>query len=163
MPALRLGLNRTAIAGALITGAGFLGMSRWTADPGFMAFTLPLIAGGVGLGLMIAPIGTAVINEVGEGRRASVTCLLSVVDMMGSLVGVALLTTRGLGAFYASAGLIPLDDPRYADLLTGLQVSSFRHTFFVTGLVCFLAVLPTYFLGRGLERKLSWKDIVAPP
>jgi MFS family permease len=161
--ALRLGLNRTAIAGALTTGVGFLGMSRWSADPDFVAFTLPLLVAGAGLGLMIAPIGTAVLNEVSEGRRATVSCLLSVVDLLGSLVGVALLTTRGLGAFYASAGLIPLDDPRYADLLTSLQVGTFGDTFFVTALICFLAVIPAYFLGSGLERHLTWKDVRAAP
>ena len=40
--------------------------------------------------------------------------LLTVVRLLGALVGVALLTTRGLSGFYAEAGLIPLDDPRFS-------------------------------------------------
>jgi len=144
-----LGFHRTAVLGVVLTGTGFLGMSRWDADPGPAIMTLPLLVAGFGFGLVIAPIGTAVVNEVEEGQRATVSSLLTVVRMVGALVGVALLTTRGLGGFYAEAGLVPLGDPRYADLLRGLEVSSFRDTFLVTGLVCFAAAIPAALLGRG--------------
>jgi MFS family permease len=149
--ALRLGFSRTAMAGSLLLGVGFLGMSRWDADPGFLLFTLPLFVAGLGLGLVIAPVGTAVMNEVAEGRRATVYCLLTVVDLMGSLVGVALLTTHGLSGFYASAGLIPLDDPRYAELIKGLELGSFSDTFVVAALVCFAIAIPAALLGRRSE------------
>lgn len=144
-----LGFHRTAVLGVVLTGIGFLGMSRWDADPGPALMTLPLLVAGFGFGLVIAPIGTAVVNEVEEGQRATVSSLLTVVRMVGALVGVALLTTRGLGGFYAEAGLVPLGDPRYAELLRGLEVSSFRDTFLVTGLVCFAAAIPAALLGRG--------------
>jgi hypothetical protein len=74
--------------------------------------------------------------------------LLTVVRLLGALVGVALLTTRGLGGFYADAGLIPLGDPRFEDLVEGLQVESFQETFLATAVVCFLAILPALLLGR---------------
>jgi len=161
--AVRFGFNRTAIVGEVLTGIGFLGMAAWDSDPGFVAFTLPLFVGGIGLGLMIAPMSTAVMNEVAEGRRASVSSLLTVVDLLGSLVGVALLTTRGLGGFYASAGLIPLDDPRYTELLKGLEVNAFSHTFVSAAIICFVAIVPAALLGRGPAGRLSWKDVWALP
>ena len=68
--------------------------------------------------------------------------------LLGALVGVALLTTRGLSGFYAEAGLIPLDDPRFAEsLLRGLQVDSFQKTFLVTAAVCFATLLPALAAG----------------
>ncbi len=149
--ALRLGFSRTATAGAILLGIGFLGMSRWNADPGFVLFTLPLFVAGIGLGLVIAPVGTAVMNEVGEGGRATVFCLLTVVDLVGSLVGVALLTTHGLSGFYASAGLVPLNDPHYGELIQGLELGSFRDTFEVTAAVCFAIAIPAAMLGRNAE------------
>jgi hypothetical protein len=133
-------------------------MSAWDSDPGTLLFTLPPFATGVGLGLVIAPVGAAVMNEVAEGYRASVSSLLTVVDLTGSLVGIALLTTRGLSGFYASAGLIPLDDPRYAELIEGVQVESFSETFVVTAGICLVIMATAWLLGRGPARRMTWRD-----
>jgi MFS family permease len=160
--AIRFGFNRTAVLGAVLMCLGFLGMSRWSSDPGLAAFTLPPFFTGVGLGLVIAPVGAAVMNEVAEGHRASVSSLLTVVDLTGSLVGIALLTTRGLSGFYASAGLIPLDDPRYAELLKGVQLDSFSDTFVVTALVCLAIASSAIVLGRGPAKRMTWRDIWLP-
>jgi hypothetical protein len=123
-------------------------MSAWDEDPGVLVFTLPLLVAGLGFGLVIAPINAAVMDEAAEDQRATMASLLTVVRLLGALVGVALLTTRGLSGFYAEAGLIPLDDPRLEDLLQGLQVDAFQETFLVTGAVCLAAVLPALLLGR---------------
>ncbi len=147
----RLGFGGTATIAMALAGAGFMGMSQWSESPGPIAFTIPLLVAGLGLGLVIAPINSAVMDEVEEGQRATVSSLLTVVRLIGALVGVALLTTRGLGGFYAEAGLIPLDDPRYADLLRGLEVGAFRDTFLATGLLCFATIVPALLLGRGRQ------------
>jgi MFS family permease len=156
--AIRFGFNRTGALGAGLLCLGFLGMSAWDSDPGTLLFTLPPFATGVGLGLVIAPVGAAVMNEVAEGYRASVSSLLTVVDLTGSLVGIALLTTRGLSGFYASAGLIPLDDPRYAELIEGVQVESFSETFVVTAGICLVIMATAWLLGRGPARRMTWRD-----
>ncbi len=145
----RFGFSATAAIAVTLAGVGFLGMSRWDDSPGFAAFTAPLLVAGLGLGLGIAPVNTAVLNTVEEGQRATVSALLTVVRLIGALVGVALLTTRGLGGFYAEAGLVPLEDPLYADLLRGLELNSFQDTFLATAVVCFATVLPALLLGRG--------------
>jgi MFS family permease len=146
--ATRYGLSAGALSGMTLAGAGFLGMSAWDEDPGAFAFTVPLLVAGLGFGLVIAPINAAVMDEAAEDQRATLASLLTVVRLLGALVGVALLTTRGLSGFYAEAGLIPLDDPRFQDLLQGLQVNAFQETFLVTGAVCFAAVFPALLLGR---------------
>jgi MFS family permease len=144
----RLGFSRTAVLGLVLAAFGFYAVSRWSADPGPVALTLPLFAAGLGLGLVIAPIGAAVVNQVEEGERATVSSLLTVARLLGALVGVALLTTRGLGGFYAQAGLIPLENPGYVDLLQGLELGSFHHTFLATAIVCLGAAIPALFLGN---------------
>lgn len=149
----RIGINVTAMAGVALAGVGFLGMAQWDAQPGQLMLTLPLFVAGLGIGLVIAPINTAVLGQVVEGQRATVSALLTVMRLLGALIGVALLTTRGLAGFYAEAGLIPLDDPRFTDILTGLTVDSFAASFRVTALVCFLAVVPAFLLGRGEAAK----------
>jgi MFS family permease len=154
--ASRWGFNVTALLALALAGAGFLGMSRWDESPGFFAFTAPLVVAGLGLGLIIAPVNGAVLNEVEEGQRATVSALLTVTRLIGALVGVALLTTRGLGGFYAEAGLIPLDDPRYGEVLLGLEVEAFRDTFLATALVCFGAAIPAWFLGG---QKIAFRSL----
>ncbi len=147
--AQRWGLTPAAVLGLLLAGVGFLGMSRWSADPSFVAMTLPLLVGGFGFGLVIAPLNTAVLDSAPEAERATAASLLTVIRLLGALVAVALLTTRGLSGFYAEAGLIPLDDPRYANLIQGLEVGSFHSIFEVAAGVCLLSVLPALLLGRG--------------
>lgn len=147
----RLGPGPVTSLGLALAGAGFIGMAAWELDPSFVELTLPLLAAGLGFGLVIAPVNHAVLDDVAEGERATVAALLTVVRLLGALVGVALLTTRGLSDFYASAARIALDDPRFGDLVLELQVDAFRDSFLVTAAVCFLALLPSLLLGRGGE------------
>ena len=144
----RFGLAAGAVAGLVLAGAGFLGMAAWDEDPSFLLLTVPLLTAGLGFGFVIAPLNTAVMDVAHEAERATLASLLTVVRLIGALVGVALLTTRGLSGFYAEAGLVPLDDPRLAEILRGLQVDSFQDTFIVTAAVCFASVLPALLLGR---------------
>lgn len=154
-----LGFHRTTALGMGLCGAGFLLMSTWPADVGQWQMTLPLLVAGLGFGVVIAPIGTAVVNSVQETERATASALLTVLRLLGMLVGVALLTSRGLGRFYERAGTIGLDDPRFQEMVRNFEVSTFSETFVVAGLVCFLAMVPAFFLGRGLARRLTWRDL----
>lgn len=147
MLAQKYGPGYGAAAGLVCAGAGFLLMATWSEDPGFVSMTGPLLLAGLGFGLVIAPINSAALSEVVEEERATMASLLTVVRLLGALVGVALLTSRGLGGFYAEAGLVPLGDPRFEELVVGLQVDAFHEVFIVTGVVCLLTLLPAALLG----------------
>ena len=105
------------------------------------------------VGLVIAPVNAAVLNLTDAGGRATAASLLTVVRLLGALVGVALLTSRGLGGFYAEAGLIPLDDPRFGQLVRDLQVESFNESFLVAAGVSFATVLPALLLSPLSSRR----------
>jgi MFS family permease len=143
-----LGAARATAVGLTCASLGFLGLSRWDADPSALAMTLPLLVAGLGLGLVIAPLTVAVLSQAGARERATLAALLTVIRLLGALVGVALLTTRGLGSFYAEAGLLPLGDPDYGENLRSLQVQAFQETFLVAAGVCLLALLPAVMLPR---------------
>jgi MFS family permease len=123
-------------------------MGTWPEDPGFLTLTGPLLLAGLGFGLVIAPINSAALDETSEDERATMASLLTVVRLLGALVGVALLTSRGLGNFYAEAGLLPLDDPRFGEQFVSLRVDAFREVFVVTGVICLLTLVPASLLGR---------------
>jgi MFS family permease len=144
--AARAGFSLAAALGLALAGTGFVGMARWSGAPSALEMTLPLLLAGLGFGLVVAPVNAAVLNHTEEAERATVASLLTVIRLLGALVGVALLTTQGLSAFYAEAGLVPLDDPRYGDLIRALQVDAFQETFIVTAGVCFSSILPALLL-----------------
>jgi EmrB/QacA subfamily drug resistance transporter len=157
----RVGPAKAAALGLVCAGAGFLGMTRWTADPNFIEMTVPLFVAGLGFGLVIAPVNTVVLDFADESERATMAALLTVIRLVGALVGVALLTTRGLSGFYTSAGQVELTDPRYFDLVIGLEVESFRHVFLVSGIVCFLALIPALALRLRGEREVALEEEAA--
>ena len=147
----RLGASYGAVLGLVCAATGFLLMSTWSSDPGFVEMTGPLLIAGLGFGLVIAPINTAALSETAEEERATMASLLTVVRLLGALVGVALLTSRGLGSFYTEAGLIPLDDPQFEELVVGLEVAAFQEVFVVTAVVLLLALIPAALLGRNRD------------
>jgi MFS family permease len=113
----RLGYRWSVILGLVVAVAGFLLMSAWKVEmarqavaffdrlshgperadvlgTGFMAAGLALA--GIGIGLTIAPIGTAVINGVGEQERGMASSLVIILRLVGMSVGMSSMTAYGL-------------------------------------------------------------------
>jgi len=143
----RLGAGPIAAAGMALAAVGFVGMSAWDEGPSPAAMTLPLLVAGMGFGLTIAPVNSAALEDAGEDRRATMASLLTIARLLGALVGIALLTTRGLGGFYAEAGLIPLEDPRFSERVRDLEVAAFQEVFLAAAAVSMLAVLAAMMMG----------------
>ncbi len=80
-----------AQAVAFLTG----GSAPGAAD-GTLRMAAGLVAAGVGLGLTIAPIGTAVINGAGESERGIAAAVVIILRLIGMSVCVSLLTPYGL-------------------------------------------------------------------
>jgi MFS family permease len=112
----RLGYRSSVLAGLVIAVAGFWMMSLWKVDmaaqavaffdhplsaagveargTGFMAIGLALA--GIGVGLTIAPLGTAVINAVREGERGMASSLVIILRLVGMSVSMSSMTAYGL-------------------------------------------------------------------
>lgn len=103
----RLGYRMPAWLGLLLSAAGFTALGGWTADITYSQMVPPLIVTGVGLGLVISPIATVVINAAGERERGVAAALVIVLRLVGMTVGVSTMTTFGLRRFQAiSADLL---------------------------------------------------------
>jgi MFS family permease len=109
----RFGYRLTTLTGLVIALAGFRLMTQWKPEMAAQAvafFTsgaipdgsglLLMIAGlalaGIGLGLTIAPIGTAVINGAGVAERGIAAASVIILRLIGMSLSVSLLTTYGL-------------------------------------------------------------------
>lgn len=113
----RFGYRTAVVIGLAVAVVGFWMMSLWkvemaaqavaffdhlgqgTASPdagsiSFMATGLALA--GIGIGLTIAPIGTAVINGVGEQERGMASSLVIILRLIGMSVSMSSMTAYGL-------------------------------------------------------------------
>lgn len=137
-------------------GMGLMGW-LWLVDTPYLNMAAHLAILGVGFGLVIAPIGTAVINAAPEDQRGIASSLVIVLRLMGMSVGLSGLTAWGLYRFEILRKLInlpdlPLSDPSYqralADGLTNVTVSVLTETFLISAGVALLALLVSIWLKR---------------
>ncbi|MGB0100174.1 MAG: MFS transporter [Nocardioides sp.] len=107
-------LTRTVGAG-LITAAGmacaaaaFLWMATWGLESlESPVATVPLLLGGFGFGLALAPVNAAVLASTDDDVHGLATAFVVVSRMVGMLVGISALTTIGLRSYYAEQTELP--------------------------------------------------------
>jgi MFS family permease len=112
----RIGYRLTTLIGMTAALAGFGLMTLWKSEMAGQAVALftsgigpeatnligtlrmasGLALGGIGLGLTIAPIGTAVINGASEAERGIAAAAVIILRLIGMSLSVSLLTTYGL-------------------------------------------------------------------
>jgi len=145
----RLGLRLVASVGMLLAAVGFLGLQAWDETPSELLRTVPLLIGGLGFGLVIAPLSAAVLQRVDEEERATAASWLTLSRVTGMLAGAALLTSSGLGRFYARAGTIDFDSPEFDALVREAEVSTFREVFLVAAVMMLVGAAIAWWIGRG--------------
>ena len=145
----RIGLRLTALVGCLLAAACFVGLATWDRDLSEVTRSLPQLVGGFGFGLVIAPLAAAVLQRVDEDHRAAASAWLTLSRVTGMLVGAALLTSTGLGRFYARAGSIAFDSPEFETLVAEAQVETFREVFIAAVVVMLVGAAIAWFIGRG--------------
>ena len=145
----RLGLRVTASLGMALAAAGFVGLQAWDATLSEVLRSAPQVVGGFGFGLVIAPLGAAVLQGVPDGARATASAWLTLSRVTGMLVGTAVLTSTGLGRFYARASQAEFNSPDFERLIAEAQVTTFREVFIAAAVVMAVAAVVAWFIGRG--------------
>jgi MFS family permease len=147
--ATRLGLRVTAVSGMWVAALGFVGLATWDTALSEAARTAPQLVAGFGFGLVIAPLSAAVFQHAGESERATAAAWLTLARVIGMLLGAALLTSRGLGRFYARAGSIEFGSPQFEALVQTAQVSTFQEVFAASAVVMLVGGGLALLIGRG--------------
>ncbi|HKV57421.1 MAG TPA: MFS transporter, partial [Ktedonobacteraceae bacterium] len=152
----RITCRVTAVLGLLLTAFGFLLMHLWPLDANWLQITASTIIGGLGFGLVIAPIGTTAINAVNSQQLGMASSVVTVLRMIGMIVGLAALTSWGLGrfheiitAFKPPVGVAPFSAPYQAALskyatFAGHEV--YTSIFLAAGIICLIAIVPALLL-----------------
>src|SRR5215471_19126335 len=146
----------TAVLGLIPTAIGFWLMHLWPLDVGWTQITVSTIIGGLGFGLVIAPIGTTAINAASSRQIGMASSVVTILRMVGMILGLAALTSWGLGhfralaaAFHPPAG-VPVFSATYNTLYGQYLVASahevYAAIFLAAGVLCLVAMLPAFFL-----------------
>ena len=104
-----------ALPAGVVTAAGmaaatvaFLWMATWGLESlDHAVATVPLVLGGLGFGLALAPVNAAVLATTDPEVHGVASAFVVVARMVGMLVGVSALTTIGLRRYYAEQAGLP--------------------------------------------------------
>lgn len=157
----RIGNRITAGLGILVSAVAFVQMSGWRADeltlhagPVRIA-DLALAACGVGFGLVIAPLTSAVLSLTRGQSHGLATSLVVLARTMGMLAGLAALTAFGLYRFHQILGTPVLTDPDLRTRVKHLEalaaaafLQEYREIFLIAAALCAAAAVVIAFALR---------------
>jgi len=146
----RLGYRRPALLGLLVAVAGFVFLSRWGPRLDDVTQVRDLIVCGLGLGLVISPVATAVINTAPESQRGTASALVLIVRLMGMTVVLSALTTWGVHRFTELSSAIPLG-VLTVERLVQISAQVMDEIFTLAVAVCAAAIVPALFLRQPRE------------
>jgi MFS family permease len=170
LAAPRLGEGVVGVVGMLAAAGGFALMSRWPADLlaathtvgplTLPAATTDLALTGFGLGLVVAPVASAVLRAVPADRHGVASAATVVARTAGMLIGIAALSAWGLHRFTELTATLDTPLPFGVDAATFARqlaaytravdaalLTQYREIFRLTALLCLAGALSAAFLG----------------
>jgi MFS family permease len=160
----RFGERIITVSGLVIATFGYWLVSRWpievlSASHHIGPVRLPMLdtdlaIAGLGLGLIIAPLASAVLRAVPAAQHGIASAALVVARMMGMLIGVAALAAWGLHKFQQltahlssplpinkSAAQFAAEEAAYEKALFHALQQEYRSIFLATAIVCAVGAL----------------------
>ncbi|MEV4622061.1 MFS transporter [Asanoa sp. NPDC049573] len=163
----RLGERPVTVAGLALAAGAYLLIANWPADLAAARFgPLPrmdtdLALAGLGLGLVIAPLSSAVLRAVPSAQHGIASAAAVVARTVGMLIGVAALTGWGLHRFQElTRDLVPplgfgvdaatarAQQAAYRDAVSAALRQEYREIFLATAVLCALGALVALALER---------------
>ena len=109
-----------------------------------LRLTLPLIAAGLGFGLVIPPIGVSALSAAPSDYWGAAVSLVTASRMVGMALGLAALSAWGIERFYSlTAHVVPSESYEVTEaLFIDAGVTVFQNLFMIAGFLSLLAILP---------------------
>ena len=162
----RLGYRTLALAGLLLAALGFWRFYGWPNALDYTRMTIDLLICGLGLGLVIAPVGAAAINSAPATEYGVASSLVLVMRLLGMMVGLSALTSWGASRLNDLVQALPplAQQPGepvgaflqrqlhyQAEQVSVITLDILHQTFAIAGVICLLALVPAALLSRGSE------------
>ncbi len=167
--ARRLGERVVAVAGMAVAAVGYGLMSRWPlrlAEAGLVV-DADLVVAGLGLGVVIAPVSSAVLRASRADQHGVASAAVVVARMMGMLVGIAAVSAWGFHRFQSLTADLDTPLPFGVDAATyqrqlaeyTAQVQAALHVeytemFLVTAFVCLAGAAAAFLMPRRLAGRV---------
>ena len=137
-------VRAVCITGLVLMAVGLLFMSGWETDVGEVRLTVPLVAAGLGFGLVIPPIGVAALSAAPNDYWGAAASLVTASRMVGMALGLAALSAWGIERFYSLTADVTLGTSfeETEAVLIDAGVTVFQNLFMISGFLCLLAILP---------------------
>ncbi|WP_371779250.1 MFS transporter [Streptosporangium subroseum] len=162
--ARRYGERAVAVIGLALATVGYLRIGQWPLDLAAAGARMDadLIVAGLGLGLVIAPVSSAVLRATPAAQHGVASAAVVVARMMGMLLGVAGLSAWGFHRFQSLTAELdtPLPfgvDPvvyarrlaEYGDRVRAALHTEYSEIFLLTAALCAVGVLTALLLPHG--------------
>lgn len=167
--ARRLGESVVAVAGMALGAAGYWLMSRWplALESAGLLVDVDLVVAGLGLGLVIAPVSSAVLRVTSAAQHGVASAAVVVARMMGMLIGIAAVSAWGFYRFQSLTAHLDTPLPFGVDAVTyqrqlaeyTAKVQAALHTeytemFLVTAFICLLGAAVALLMPRARRGEL---------
>ncbi|MFI5271612.1 MAG: MFS transporter [Ktedonobacterales bacterium] len=143
----RLSCPFAATLGVLCTSGGLWLMHLWPANVGQGFITLATVIGGLGFGLVIAPLSTSALNGSPREQAGVASAVITVLRMTGMTLGLAGLTAWGIMRFTQLIAAKIALAPALHQVLTDI--------FAATALIALAGVIPALLLWRPRDGQLD--------
>src|SRR5512143_12285 len=91
----RFGYRAPTLIGLLIAATGFFITSRWDVNTNYWQMVPGLLVAGLGFGLVLAPIATAVVNSAPAEERGVASALVIILRLVGMSLGGSIALSWG--------------------------------------------------------------------
>ena len=91
----RFGYRAPTLIGLLIAAIGFFITSRWTVETTYWQMVPGLMVAGLGFGMVLAPIATAVVNSAPAEERGVASALVIILRLVGMSLGGSIALSWG--------------------------------------------------------------------
>ncbi len=148
----RMGYRWVTIGGLLLVAGGFLLMAQWKAEFRPPDALPDLILGaavtGLGFGVIIAPVGTAVIDSAEREDIGVAAALVLIMRLIGMTVGVSILATWALNRYNEVKPVITDLSKLSGGDIRGPLVQVVTELFVAASVIAAVAILPSLLMRR---------------
>jgi DHA2 family multidrug resistance protein len=83
-------IRSVSITGIIIVAASMFGFSRIDVGTAILWIMIPMLARGLGMSLLVAPVSTALLNSVTRAQTSTATSMNSLLQQLGGSTGIAI-------------------------------------------------------------------------